>query len=125
MTVYRRLDITRRAGVFPMESNTKTVAKRARVEPRTQVHVTMTLLFGITIPPTSRLESPIIVLDNVLKIWIELIKERNDNTIEKFYRLWTFPKLRCLVEISKIFEKMTIPPREALLLYELSEREPG
>ena len=36
--------ITRRAGVFPMESNTKTVAKRARVEPRPQVHVTMKML---------------------------------------------------------------------------------
>ena len=36
LTVYRRLD---------MESNTKTVAKRARVEPRTQVHVTTKKLF--------------------------------------------------------------------------------
>ena len=69
-----------------------------------------------------------IVSDNVLKIWIELIKLRNDNAMEKFYRLWTFPKLIFLVKISKIskfFEKMTIPSREALLLYELSEREPG
>ena len=69
-----------------------------------------------------------IVLDNVLKIWIELIKSRNDNAMEKFYRLWTFQKLIFLVKISKfskIFGKMTIPSREALLLYELSEREPG
>ena len=34
-----------RAGVFPMESNTKTIAERARVEPRTQVHMTMKKLF--------------------------------------------------------------------------------
>ena len=39
-----------------------------------------------------------------------------------------FPKLIFLVEISKIskiLEKMKIPSREALLLYELSAREPG
>ena len=30
-----------------MESNTKTVAQRARVEPRTQVHVTMKCMFSI------------------------------------------------------------------------------
>ena len=57
-----------------MESNTKTVAKRARVEPRTQVHMTMKKLFGVRILSTSGLGSPIIVLDNVLKICIELIK---------------------------------------------------
>ena len=70
----------------------------------------------------------IIVLDNIVKLWIELIKSRNGNATEKFYGLWTFQKLIFLVEISKIsifFEKMTILSREALLLYELSEREPG
>ena len=69
-----------------------------------------------------------IVVDIVLKIWIELMKSRNDNAVEEFYRLWTFQKLIFLVEISNIsnfFEKMTIPSRGALLLYELSEREPG
>ena len=68
------------------------------------------------------------VLDHILKFWIELIKSRNDNAMEKFYRLWTFQKLIFLVEISKIskiVEKMKIPSRGALLLYELSEREPG
>ena len=77
---------------------------------------------------TSARLSDMIVLDNVLKIWIELIKSRNDNAMEKFYSLWTFQKLIFLVEISKfskIFGKMTIPSREALLLDELSEREPG
>ena len=31
--------------IFSMKSNTKTIAKRARVKPRTQVHVTMKILF--------------------------------------------------------------------------------
>ena len=53
LTVYRRLDITRRAGVFPMESNTKTIGKRAGVEPRTQMHVTMKKLFWIIISSIS------------------------------------------------------------------------
>ena len=59
---------------------------------------------------------------------IELIKWRNDDAMEKFYRFRTFQKLIFLVKISKfskIFGKMTIPSRKALLLYELSEREPG
>ena len=57
-----------------MESNTKTIAKRARVEPRTQVHVTMEKLFWIRISSISGLGGDMIVLDNVLKIGIELIK---------------------------------------------------
>ena len=69
-----------------------------------------------------------IVLDIVLRLRIELITERNGNAMEKFYSLQTFKKLIFLVEIqkiSKIFEKMIILSREALLLYQLSEREPG
>ena len=69
-----------------------------------------------------------IVLDNILKLWIELIKWRIDNAIEKFYQFRTFQKLIFLVEILKIAKKsgkMTITSREALLLYELSERAPG
>ena len=69
-----------------MESNTKTIAKRARVEPRTQVHMTMKIMFLMKIPSISHLGSPIIFLDNVFKIWIELIISRNDNATEKFYR---------------------------------------
>ena len=46
----------------------------------------------------------IIILDNVLKLWIELVKSRNDNGTEKFYRLWTFQKLIFLIEISKILK---------------------
>ena len=57
-----------------MESNTKTGAKRARVEPRTQVHVTMKMLFGNIISSISARLSDIIILDDVSKIWIELIK---------------------------------------------------
>ena len=47
----------------------------------------------------------IIVLDNILKFWIELIKSRNDNAMEKFYRLRTFQKLIFYVEISTISNK--------------------
>ena len=72
-----------------MESNTKTVAKRARVGPRTQVHMTMKKLFWRRISSTSVLGVSIIVLDNVLKIWIELIKYRVDAR-EKFYLMQTF-----------------------------------
>ena len=97
--------------------HTKTIAKL----PRTQVHMTVKIIFLMNISSISLLGSPIIVIDIVLKIWIELIKWRNDNTMEKFYGLWTFQKSRFLVEISKIskiFEKLKIPWREALLLYE-------
>ena len=69
-----------------------------------------------------------IILDNVLEIYIELIKQRNDNVGEKFYLMQTFPKARNLLEIPKIpnnFEVLKIPWREALLLYELFEREAG
>ena len=57
-----------------MESNTKTIAKRARVEPRTQVHMTMKMLFLIGIPSISVRGSDMIISDSVFKLWIELIK---------------------------------------------------
>ena len=69
-----------------MESNTKTIAKRARVGPRTPVVSTMKMLCSTRKPSTSVRRSDMIVLDNVLKIWIELIISRNDNGMEKFYR---------------------------------------
>ena len=71
--------VTRRAGVFPLESNTKTIAKRARVELRTQVHMTVEMMFWMNIPSISRLGSPIIVFDNVLKIWIMPSKSSIDS----------------------------------------------
>ena len=52
LTVYRRLDI----------------AKRARVGPRTPVVSTMKMLLLRRISSTSRLGSPIIIIDLVLKI---------------------------------------------------------
>ena len=57
-----------------MEGNTETVAKRARVGPRPPVVLTMKILFLNRKPSTSLRGSPITVLDNVLEIWIELIK---------------------------------------------------
>ena len=65
---------TRREGEFPMESYSKTIAKRVRVEPRTQMHTTMKMLFRINIWSWILLGSDMIVLDIVLKIWMELIK---------------------------------------------------
>ena len=57
-----------------MESNTKTMAKRARVEPRTQMHETRKMLFLIMFPSRKRLGITIISLSYVLELWIELIK---------------------------------------------------
>ena len=54
--------------------NTKTIAKRARLGPRTQMHMAKQKLFEMEISSTSVLGVSIIVLDNVFKIWIELIK---------------------------------------------------
>ena len=51
-----------------MESNTKTIAKRARVEPRKQMHVTMIIMFWTIVSSTSVRLSDMIVLENVLKI---------------------------------------------------------
>ena len=64
-----------------MESNTKTIAKQARVGPRTQVHMTMKILFWMEISSTSARRSDMIILDIVSKIWIELIKCRNDKVM--------------------------------------------
>ena len=57
-----------------MESNTKTIAKRARVGPRTPVVLTMKNLFLMRKPSRSLRGSPIISLSYALKLWIELIK---------------------------------------------------
>ena len=75
------------------------------------MHMTMKMLFWKIILSRSARLSDMIVLDNALKILIELIKLRNDNAMEKFYSLRTSRKLIFLVEIlnfSKIFGKMTI-----------------
>ena len=49
-----------------------------------------------------------IVLDNALNFCIELTKLSNDNDMEKFYSLRMFRKVKILVEISKIVEKIEI-----------------
>ena len=69
-----------------------------------------------------------IILDHVLKLWIELIKYENDNAREKFYLMQAISKVRNLVKISKNtrnLEILKISSRVELLLYELSERGPG
>ena len=55
--------------------------------PRTPVVSTMKDLILREISSTSGQGSDMIVLDNVLKIWIELIKLPNDNAMGKFYRV--------------------------------------
>ena len=94
--------------IFPMESNTKTIAKRARVGPRTLVLLTMKMLFQIMFVSDKRLEISIIILVHVLKLWIELIKQRNDNAGEKFYLMQAFSKVQILVKISKISKNLEI-----------------
>ena len=98
------------------------------MEARTQVHITMKMLFQIMFASNKCLLITIIILDTVLKLWIELTKQRNENAGGKFYLMQVFLKVRILVKISKIskhLEIWKILSREALLLYELSEREPG
>ena len=72
---------------LPHDCHTKTIAKRARVEPRTPILLTMKMLFSTEISSNSARLSDMIVLDIVLKLWIELIKYRNDNTRKEFYRV--------------------------------------
>ena len=57
-----------------MESNTETVAKRAREGPRTPVVFTLKMLLLRGISSISVRRSDRIVLDSVLKIWIKLMK---------------------------------------------------
>ena len=50
-----------------------------------------------------------IVLDILLKLWIEPIISRNDNAMDKFYSLRMFENVKFLMKISKllkIFKKM-------------------
>ena len=60
--------------------------------PRTQIVFTMKNVFEKNIIGSGR-GSDMIVSDNVLQIWIELIKCRNDNAMEKFYGLPWSPKV--------------------------------
>ena len=56
------------AGVFPMESSTKTIAKRARVGSHTEILSTMKKEFPRLISSTSGLASDMIVSNNVSKL---------------------------------------------------------
>ena len=57
-----------------MKSNAKTTAKRARVGARTQMHVTIEILFERRLSWMSSLESDMIFLNHLLKLWIDFIK---------------------------------------------------
>ena len=54
--------------------HTKTIAKQARVGPRTQMPTTMKNMFCMIVWSTSARLSDMIVLDNVLEISMELMK---------------------------------------------------
>ena len=57
-----------------MESNTKTIAKRARVGLHTQLVFTIKKMFWNTTSPITSLGSGMIISDNVLKIRMRQIK---------------------------------------------------
>ena len=61
--------------------------------------VAMKIMFGMIIRSTSAHLSDMIVLENSLKLWIELVKVQNDNAMETCYRIeGFFRKLLFLVE---------------------------
>ena len=96
--------------------------------PRTPVVLTMEVLFLIRISSKSARLGGMLVADNILNIWIELINMKKDNVLEKFYLVHWFSKFDIFGRNSEAFEisgKMTKFSREALLLYELFERGPG
>ena len=116
-----------RAGVFPMESITKTVAKQARVGPRTAVVLIMRKLFRKCLPRESFWE---------LRNWFWAMScsfawsyQNIGITTRSSSFIWPdlFLKVANLVNISEtsnILKNWKIMG-EAVLLYELSEQEPG
>ena len=100
--------MTRRAGVFPVESNTKTIAKRARVEPRRQMHMTMKIMFWMRKPSISLRWSPIISLSYVMKLWTWLINREMTMSRKSSIGLKFFQKFKFLVEISRILKNLEI-----------------
>ena len=98
------------------------------MEPRKQVRGDLTCTFLGIIWSTSARLSDIIILDNILKICLELVKYENDNATEKFYGP-SFLKVvifgQNFENFENILEKIKILMRKAFLLYELFEREPG
>ena len=99
-----------------MESNTKTIAKRARVGPRKPVLSTMKMLFWRKLSSISSLESDMIILYHVLKLWIELIKYENDNATKKFYWLEVSQKFPMESNTKTIAKRARVGPRTPVLL---------
>ena len=71
------------------------------------MHMTMKMMFSINIPSISRLGSPIIVIDIVLKILIELINREMIMLWKSSIDSGCFKKLRFLMKITffENFEK--------------------
>ena len=73
----------------------------------------------IMISLTSDLRGAIIVLDNVMKIWIELIKSKNDNATKKFYLMQSIFKSRTFGSNIEHLKKSRIKNNVVALVYEL------
>ena len=71
----------------------RNISNWARVGPRTPVLSTMKMMFWRELSSINSLESDMIILDNVLKLWIELIKYRNHNVGGKSYLMQTSLKV--------------------------------
>ena len=76
------------------------VAKRARVGPRTQVHMTMEILFSNMFTSRKGLFIIIIVSDNILKLRLELIKIQMIMPRKSSIGFNGFQKLTFCVDIS-------------------------
>ena len=69
-----------------MASDTTTIVKGTR-GPRTGVVSTVENMFETRAPSTSSDLSPVMILDNVLKPWMELFKGANDRKIFRIHRV--------------------------------------
>ena len=93
---------------LPLVASTKTVGKRKSRRPRTQMLLTMTNVFLNNIASRNCLGITINIVDNVLKLCMEVVKPRNDKEISEFYRSRSFHGGDILMKILKkikIFEK--------------------
>ena len=75
---------------LPPASSTKTVAKRKSRELRTQMHLTMKIMFLIAIALGSVLVNDIISLSYVLRLWMEIVRTQNARAISEFYLVEVF-----------------------------------
>ena len=77
---------------LPPARHTKTVAKRGRLGARTQMHLTMKVMFLNVKASQSMLGSLEWSFSYVLRLWMEMVRLQNANTISEFYLLKVFLK---------------------------------